>query len=40
MEDLKIEVNKLIEKNTSGDVTEIELNYIKKQLKIKQNDKR
>ena len=40
MENLKVEVDKLIEKNTSGDVTEIELNYIKEQLKIKYNDKR
>ena len=35
MENLKIEVDKLIEKNSSGDVTEAELNYIKEQLKIK-----
>lgn len=35
MENLKVEVDKLIEKNSSGDVTEIELNYIKEQLKIK-----
>lgn len=35
MENLKVEVDKLIEKNSSGDVTEAELNYIKEQLKIK-----
>ena len=35
MENLKIEVDKLIEKNSSRDVTEAELNYIKEQLKIK-----
>lgn len=35
MENLKVEVDKLIEKNSSRDVTEAELNYIKEQLKIK-----
>ena len=35
MEDLKIEIDKLIEKNANGKVTEIELNYIKEQLKMK-----
>ncbi|WP_338982729.1 helix-turn-helix transcriptional regulator [Fusobacterium nucleatum] len=35
MENLKVEVDKLIEKNSSEDVTEAELNYIKEQLKIK-----
>jgi membrane protein len=35
MEDLKNEIDKLIKKNANGKVTEIELNYIKEQLKIK-----
>ena len=36
MEDLKIEVDKLIKKNANENVTKIELDYIKEQLKIKQ----
>lgn len=35
MEDLKNEIDKLIKKNANGKVTEIELNYIKEQLKMK-----
>lgn len=35
MEDLKNEIDKLIKKNANEKVTEIELNYIKEQLKIK-----
>ena len=35
MEDLKNEIDKLIKKNANGEVTEIELNYIKEQLKMK-----
>lgn len=35
MEDLKNEIDKLIKKNANEKVTEIELNYIKEQLKMK-----
>ena len=35
MEDLKNEIDKLIKKNANGEVTGVELSYIKEQLKIK-----